>query len=125
MMNRESAFFQRSVKVAGEFLQTAVVIDDRAFEIADESEPIGVLVPPPTPTTAEPRISEPPLTGAPLRRRRKSHRRPSRTASTHDRSSTGLHATGSSAQCSDGSLTIASSLPPTVCPNWQRSPTSW
>ncbi len=64
-MNRETDFFQRSVAVAREFLQTAVVIDDRAFQVEDEPEPVGEIIAPPTPTTAEPRGSEPALTPTP------------------------------------------------------------
>lgn len=65
-MKRNSAFFQRSVIIAKKFLQTAVVIDDRAFfDPLGQPEPqiIG-LSPPPTPATApigdsSPTISEP------------------------------------------------------------------
>jgi len=67
-MNRETAFFQHSVAVAAQFLQTAVVIDDRAFDVEDEPELEGEIVAPPTPTTAEPRGPEPALTPTPSTR---------------------------------------------------------
>ncbi len=58
-MHRESAFFQRSRKVAEQFLQTAVVIDDRAFQDANECKPlVEMLALPPTPSTVEPRHQE-------------------------------------------------------------------
>jgi len=52
-MNLESKFFQRSLRVAERFLQTAVVIDDRAFreEMVLEPPP-EALVSPPTPSSA-------------------------------------------------------------------------
>lgn len=55
-MNVESAFFQRSSRVAQKFLQTAVVIDDRAFRpgSAVPELPVVQLTPPPTPMTVEP-----------------------------------------------------------------------
>jgi len=54
MMNRNSAFFLRSMAVAQNFLQTAVVVDDRAFTTKAESEPVGSLTPPATPSTVSP-----------------------------------------------------------------------
>jgi len=56
-MNRESAFFHRSVKIAEKFLQTALVIDDRAFIADPQSEPVIAANLPSTPSTAEP-VSE-------------------------------------------------------------------
>lgn len=64
-MKRNSAFFERSVTIAKRFLQTAVVIDDRAFFNADgKPEPqIIELSPPPTPTTAPIGDSSPTIPG--------------------------------------------------------------
>jgi hypothetical protein len=55
-MNRNTPFFQRSVSVARKFLQTAVVIDDRAFLKSGENPESRVtqLTAPPTPSTITP-----------------------------------------------------------------------
>jgi hypothetical protein len=54
-MDRSSAFFLTSLRIAERFLQTAVVIDDRAFVHSTVVEPVPVaLEPPPTPETAVP-----------------------------------------------------------------------
>jgi hypothetical protein len=54
-MESNSAFFQRSLRVVDRFLQTAVVIDDRAFRREERVEPMPQLIPePPTPSTAVP-----------------------------------------------------------------------
>lgn len=57
-MNRDTAFFQRSIKVVNRFLQTAVVIDDRAFDQvqAVREPPVSRLSSPPTPSTLDPRV---------------------------------------------------------------------
>lgn len=55
MMKRDSAFFVRSMEVAQKFLQTAVVVDDRAFTSEPETKLVGPLTPPRTPSTTEPR----------------------------------------------------------------------
>jgi len=48
----KSAFFERSCRIAEGFLQTAVVIDDRAFRLNHIGEPApAVLSAPPTPST--------------------------------------------------------------------------
>ena len=58
-MNRNSAFFQRSVKVAERFLHTALVIDDRAFQSSTDSDPPpSEAQAPPTPSTIEPAGTE-------------------------------------------------------------------
>lgn len=57
-MNRDSAFFTRSIKVAQGFLQTAVVVDDRAFLEEPEPKPTGSLAQPATPSTIAPRAEE-------------------------------------------------------------------
>jgi hypothetical protein len=55
MMKAGSKFFDRSLAVARRFLQTAVVIDDRAFLRREVIEAIPHAVPlPPTPSTAAP-----------------------------------------------------------------------
>jgi len=53
-MNRNSTFFARSQEVAQRFLQTAVVVDDRAFRSDSELTPTGPLNPPNTPSTIAP-----------------------------------------------------------------------
>jgi hypothetical protein len=54
-MDQNSEFFQTSLKVAERFLQTAVVIDDRAFIRNEVREPIPHAIDaPPTPSTAAP-----------------------------------------------------------------------
>ena len=55
-MDIDSAFFQRSAKVVAKFLQTAVVIDDRAFLNSRDgpAPPVAPLSPPPTPMTTAP-----------------------------------------------------------------------
>jgi hypothetical protein len=58
-MRPGSRFFDRSLAVAQRFLQTAVVIDDRAFLRRELIEPLPHTVPePPTPSTAAPIGSE-------------------------------------------------------------------
>ncbi len=54
-MNRNTAFFARSEAFAEGFLQTAVVVDDRAFVTEQESDPVGPLAQPATPSTITPR----------------------------------------------------------------------
>lgn len=53
-MNRDSTFFARSQEVARRFLQTAVVVDDRAFLPDAERALIGPLNPPATPSSIAP-----------------------------------------------------------------------
>lgn len=54
-MDQNSEFFQTSLKVVGRFLQTAVVIDDRAFRQGAVREPIPhTIEAPPTPSTVQP-----------------------------------------------------------------------
>lgn len=51
-MKTDSRFFQRSLNAAEGFLQTAVVIDDRAFQLGSVREPAPVpLISPPTPSS--------------------------------------------------------------------------
>jgi hypothetical protein len=52
-MDPNSAFFKRSLQVVDRFLQTAVVIDDRAFRREERVEALPQLIEaPPTPSTA-------------------------------------------------------------------------
>src|SRR2546423_65388 len=54
-MEPNSAFFKRSLQVVDRFLQTAVVIDDRAFRREERVEVLPQLLEePPTPSTAVP-----------------------------------------------------------------------
>lgn len=54
-MDKSSRFFEMSLKAAQRFLQTAVVIDDRAFRQNEVHEPIPQIIEaPPTPSTSAP-----------------------------------------------------------------------
>jgi len=57
-MNRDSDFFARSQEVVRRFLQTALVVDDRAFLRDAEPAIIGPLNPPATPLTIAPHSGE-------------------------------------------------------------------
>jgi hypothetical protein len=60
-MDPNSAFFKRSLQVVDRFLQTAVVIDDRAFRREERVEALPQLIEaPPTPSTSVP-VGEQPI----------------------------------------------------------------
>jgi len=62
-MNRDSAFFKSSSKIAARFLQTAVIIDDRAFVKEIEPDYTQPLIAPPSLATSK--LSEDPPSPTP------------------------------------------------------------